>query len=91
MQPLVDTPHEFSEYLHAYLTWEQMQAVVERNRAETALGACHSHDFYDQFCALRGLPVARHGLAAEVGMALYGVLWDQAWNLAKERDFHIAG
>ncbi len=38
---------EFSEGLHTYLTAEQMQAVVERNRAETAPGACHSHDFRD--------------------------------------------
>lgn len=48
MQPLVDTlAREFSKGLHAYLTEEQMQAVVERNRAEIAAGACHSHDFCD--------------------------------------------
>lgn len=91
MQPFVDPfVHELSEALHAYLTEEQKQAVVERNRAETVPGARHSHNFCDQSGALRGLPAARHGPAAEVDMALYDVLWDQAWNLAKGPDFRIA-
>ena len=34
----------------------------------------------------------RHGMdpAAEGGMDCYGEQWDQAWNLAKGRDFRIA-
>lgn len=92
-QPLVDTiAHEFSEGLHAYLAAEKMQAVVERNRAETAPGACQSHDFCDASTALYEV-LLRHRLdpAAEGTMDLYGVLWDQAWSLATGRDFRIAG
>jgi hypothetical protein len=48
MQSLIETlAREFSEGLHDYLIEEQMQAVVERNRAERAPRACHSHDFCD--------------------------------------------
>lgn len=93
MQPLVDTlAREFSEGLHAYLTEEQMQAVVERSRVETAAGACHSHDFCDANMVLYEV-VLRHGMdpVAEGGMDLYDALWDQAWSLAKARDFRIAG
>lgn len=68
---------------------EQIHAVVELNRAETTPGACHSHNFCDQF-GLLGLPAAQHYPVPEVGMALYGVPWDLAWNLTKGRDFHIA-
>ncbi|WP_119967236.1 hypothetical protein [Simplicispira lacusdiani] len=77
-QPLVDTiAHEFSEGLHAHLTAEKMQAVVERNRAETAPRACQSHDFCDASMALYEV-FLRYGLdpAAEGAMDLYGVLWD---------------
>lgn len=91
MQPLLKTlAREFSEGLHAYLTHAQMQAVVERNRAETAPGACHSHDFCDANIVLYEV-FLWHGMdpVAEGGMDLYGALWDQAWNLAKARDFRI--
>jgi hypothetical protein len=48
MQTLIDTlARDFSEALHAYLTREQMQAVVERNPAETLAGVCHSQDSCD--------------------------------------------
>ncbi len=93
MQPLVQTlAREFSEGLHAYLTEAQMQAVVERNQAETAPGACHSHDFCDANMVLYEV-FLRHGMdpAAEGGMDLYGALWDKVWNMAKGRDFRIAG
>jgi len=76
MQTLIDTlAREFGEALHGYLTREQIQAVVERNRAETLAGVCHSHDFcyanvviYEVFL--------RHGMdpAAEGGMEHYGAL-----------------
>lgn len=93
MQHLIETlAREFSEALKAYLTEAQMQAVVERNRAETAPGACHSHDFCDANMFLYDV-FLRHGMdpAAEGGMDLYGSLWDQTWNLAKGQDFRIAG
>ena len=90
--PLGDAPaSEFSEGLGAYLTEEQMRAVVERNRAETALGACSSHDFCDANMVLYEV-FLQQGMdpAAEGDMDRYSALWDQAWNLAKKRDFRIA-
>lgn len=65
-----------------------MQAVVERNRAETLAGVCHSRDSCDANVVIYEV-FLRHGKdpAAEGGMHHYGALWDQAWNLAKSRDF----
>lgn len=69
MQPLVDTiAHAFSEGSHAYLTEEQMQAVVERNRAETAPGACHLHDFCDNRTTLDEVFLL-HGMDPAAGAA----------------------
>jgi hypothetical protein len=69
-----------------------MQAVVERNRVETFAGMCHSHDFCDANVVIYEL-FLRHGVdpAAEGGRDHYGALWDQAWDLAKSRDFRISG
>lgn len=80
-----------SQALHAYLTKAQMQAVVERNRGETFAGMCNSHDFCDANVVIYEL-FLRHGVdpAAEGGMDHYRALWDQAWDLAKSRDFRIA-
>lgn len=93
MQTLIDTlARELSQALHAYLTKAQVQAVVERNRAETFAGVHHSHDFCDANVVICE-SFLRHGMdpAAEGGMDHYSALWDQAWNLAKSRDFRIAG
>lgn len=93
MQTLIDTlAREFSEALHAYLTREQMQAVVERSPAETLAGVCHSHDFCGTNVVIYEVSL-RHGMdpAVEGGMNYYSALWDQAWNLAKSRYFRIAG
>jgi hypothetical protein len=82
---------EFSQGLHACLGPEQMREVVERNRAETAPGVCHSHDFCDANMVLYEV-IMRHGMdpVSEDGMEGHGALWDQAWNLAKSREFQIA-
>jgi hypothetical protein len=69
---------------YACLTEEQMQAAIERNRVERAPGACHSHDFCDANLTLDAVFMRR-------GRDLYGALWAQARNLAKRRDFRVAG
>lgn len=91
MIPTIDTlALEFSRGLHAYLTPEQMEEVVERNSSETSPGICHSHDFCDANMFLHevfmkfGMDVADEG-----GMEKYGYLWDQAWNLAKSHGFQL--
>ncbi len=81
---------EFSQGLHDCLGPEQMRKVVERNRAETAAGVCHSHNFCDANMVIYAV-FLRHGMdpASEGGMELHSVLWDQAWNLTKSRDFRV--
>lgn len=40
-----------------------MRKVVKRNRAETALGVCHSHDFCDANMVIRGMdPASEEGM-----------------------------
>jgi hypothetical protein len=93
MMPTADTlAFEFSQDLHACLGPGQKRKVVERNRAETAPRACHSHDFCDATMVVYAV-FLRHRMdrASEGGMELHGALWDQAWNLAKSRDFRVEG
>jgi hypothetical protein len=83
---------EFSQDLHACLGSEQVREVVERNRAEAAPRVCHSHDVCDANMAIYAVFLC-HGMdpASEEGMERHGALWDQAWNLAKSRDFRVEG
>lgn len=76
MTPTADTlALEFSQDLHASLGPEQMREVVERNRAETAPGVCHSHDFCDANMVIYAV-FLRHGMdpASEKGMERHGAL-----------------
>jgi len=91
MHPTVETlALEFSQGLHAYMTPEQMKTVVERNRCEARSGICHSHDFCDANMILYEV-FMKYGMnpADEGGMDRHGDLWDQAWSLAKSREFQI--
>ena len=93
MTPTTETlALEFSQGLHACLGPHNMREVVERNRAETAPGCCHSHDFCDANMVLYEV-FLRHGMspATEEGMERHGALWNQTWNLAKSREFRVAG
>jgi len=92
MTPTADAlAFEFSQELRDCLSPEQMAEVVERNRIETSRGVCHSHDFCDANMVLYAV-FMRHGMdpVSEDGMERHGALWDQAWNLAKSREFRIA-
>ena len=91
MIPTIETlALEFSQGLHAYLSPKQMMEVVKRNRTETVPGICHSHDFCDANMFLYDV-FMKYGMnpAAEGGMDQWGALWDQAWNLAKSKEFQI--
>lgn len=83
---------EFSQGLHACLGPEKMMMVVEHNRVETAPSSCHSHDFCNANMVLYEV-FLQHGIdpATEEGIELHGALWDRAWNLAKSREFRVAG
>lgn len=83
---------EFSQDLHACLRSEQMREVVARNRAETAPSVCHLHEFCYANVVIYAV-FLRPGMdpASEEGMERHGALWDQAWNLARSRDFRVEG
>jgi hypothetical protein len=67
---------EFSEGLHSCLSGEQMQVVVELNRAETDPWKCQLHDL-----CVATLPSARCPCGAAQSLtSLYGALRDEAWN-----------
>ena len=82
---------EFSQGLQDCLGAERMGEVISRNRAETSQSVCHSHDFCDANMILYEVFI-RHGMdpATDEGMERHGALWNQAWNLAKSRDFRVA-
>ena len=82
---------EFSQGLQACLGTEKMGEVVSRNRAGTSQSVCYSHDFCDANMILYEVFI-RHGMdpATDDGMERHGALWDQAWKLAKSRDFRVA-
>lgn len=91
MSPTIETlAREFSQGLHDYLPPEQMREVIERNRSETVPGICHSHDFCDANMILYDV-FKKYGMdpVAEGGVDQLGELWDQAWNLAKSKEFQI--
>lgn len=81
---------EFSQALHSVLTPAQMSEVVSRNAQETHPSICHTHDFCDANVVLYEVFLS-HGMdpADEGGMDKWGHLWDEAWNLAKAREFHF--
>ena len=81
---------KFSEILRGWLTPEQMEQVVERNRAEKSPGVCHSHDFCDANMFLYDV-FMKYGMnpVEEGGMDRWGDLWDRSWNMAKAAEFKI--
>ena len=93
MHPTVETlALEFSQGLHAYMTPEQMKAVVERNRCEASSGICHSHDFCDANMAM--LEAAKNcGLVSDVddidGLCIMDDVWNAAWDKARESGFTL--
>jgi hypothetical protein len=80
--------NEFGAALRSLLTAEEMADVVERNAREASPRICHSHDFCDANELLLEV-FHSHGMdvADEGGLDRWGKLWDDAWNLAKERGF----
>jgi len=89
MTPTVETlAEEFSQALNALLTPDQINEVVYRNAQETHPSICHAHDFCDANVVLHEVFLS-HGMdpAEEGGMAKWGRLWDDSWNLAKANKF----
>jgi hypothetical protein len=80
--------NEFGAALRTLLTAEEIAAVLERNARESGSRICHSHDFCDANEVLLGVFHSHDmDVAGEGGLDRWGKLWDDAWNLAKERGF----
>ena len=91
MIPTTETlASEFSRTLRACLTPQQMNEVALRNRKESCINVCHSHDFCDANMVLYDV-FMKHGMdpADEGGPDLWGDLWNCAWDLAKAREFQF--
>ena len=83
---------EFCAVLRSWLTPEQMEEVVRRNKVETHPGICHSHDFCDANEVM--LQAARNlGLLSQIEdideRYLVEDIWDEAWNRAKAEGFGL--
>ena len=83
---------EFCAVLRSWLTPEQMQEIASRNRAETRVGVCHSHDFCDANVAM--LEAAHNlGLVPDIEDVdvryLMDDFWDEAWDEARESGFTL--
>lgn len=78
---------KFSEILRGWLTPEQMEQVVERNRAEKSPGVCHSHDFCDANMAMLGAFEALGVPDPDVDDPAVLKLWSDAWDIAFKNEF----
>ena len=82
---------QFSRVLRLWLNQEEMYQVVMRNRRVDE-GICHSHDFCDSNMAMHEAFVNLYGREPDIGGATVQsrgeiLMWNTAWQLAKEREF----
>lgn len=82
---------EFSRVLREWITDEQMQEVIRRNKAETDTRICHSHDFCDANMAMdaafRDLGMDPFEGGEHISEATCE-LWGAAWDVAKSAEFY---
>lgn len=81
---------EFAEVLKTWLTAEQMETVVARNRAEPNANVCHSHDFVDANMAMSEV-FEKHGIDVCSSMETSTPIWNAAWQLAVKNEFWLNG
>lgn len=77
---------EFSKILAGWMTPEQQQTVIERNKAETNASICHSHDFCDANQAINDAMKVT-GIEWDGQNDFHNTLTDAAWQIAKENSF----
>lgn len=81
----------FSRFLREYLTEEQMEQVILRNRQEVDKHLiCHSHDFLDAnevFAEAFFRVFYREPNATSPLIEGRGGFWDRSWSLAKKAEF----
>jgi len=92
---------EFSRVLRDWLTPEQMESVISRNRREPDKNVCHSHDYCDANEAM--IAAFRQAVGREIWMpsdwedgrcteeehdADFQV-WNTAWTAALDSEFNL--
>lgn len=81
---------EFADVLKSWLTPDQMELVVARNRAEPNPNVCHSHDFVDANMAMSEV-FEKHGIDVCSAMETSTPIWNAAWQLAVKNEFWFKG
>ncbi len=85
----------FGQKLKSWLSVGELLQVLERNKAEESENICHSHDFCDANMAMEAAfkKVLHHGCrsiqsrATEEQKRADDELWNEAWALAKSKNF----
>lgn len=80
--------NKFSMILRSWLSEEEMQEVIKRNKSETNRSVCHSHDFCDANMAMQEA-LESFGLTVSADSDEDAALWNGAWNLAQKSDFTL--
>jgi len=86
---------EFSKIIRSWLTVEEMEEVISRNKTQTCDDVCHSHDFCDANMAMEealgkvGLPSMHdeNFADADVLNPITSERWGKAWSIAKRNEF----
>lgn len=77
----------FSWRIRARLNRAQLAKVVQRNREDADDRVCHTHDFIDANVVMGGAFKEVVGRESEPASEVDAELWNDAWYLAKRRDF----
>jgi hypothetical protein len=83
-----DIAKKFSEVLRDWLTKEEMQNVVDRNRSQTDESICHSHDFCDANMAMDEAFTAVVGRQCNLQNQYEIKRWGHAWDIAQRNEFY---
>lgn len=83
----------FSRILREHLHDDDLSRVIKRNHKERAPDVCHSHDFCDANMLMNEAYCRIMGLSEDDGFDAndpqQAALWNDAWALAKDRDFYV--
>lgn len=87
-QNIILLARSFSAAMMRHVSADSMREIIARNHDSNHSGACHSHDFTDAnevmaeaWADVGSLP------ELDTSTDAHCLLWNQAWNLAKRKDF----
>lgn len=83
--PVKRLAREFSIRAREYLSMDEMEEVIKRNRTEEVPLVCHTHDFCDANMIMDAA-MEKLGLRSK-NEDVTNQLWSAAWDLAKKTEF----